>query len=144
MLSSGLQARQAVSEHLNILRVAIEGQPKSMIARQRQTLLSIFLKAFDLRRIHCSPRTENIYDDSEIDQVERTINDVAIKMIYKLNDTMFRPMFAKALEWAINSTTKRDRQGKIYRLITWYTFLHNFFDTLQVRLPKYWKKKPST
>ena len=139
MCNSGLQARQAVSEHLNILRMAIERQPKSMIAKQSQTLLSIFFKAFDLRRIQCSPRTEESYDDSEIDQVEHSVNEAAIKMIYKLNDTTFRPMFAKVLEWATNSTTKKDRQGKIHRQITWYTFLHNFFDTLQVGIPQKYK-----
>ena len=142
MLTFGLQARQAVSEHLHILRQAIEMQPKSMIVKQSQNLLSIFLKAFDLRRIQCSPRKEDSYDDSEIDQVEHTINEVVIKMIYKLNDSTFRPLFANILEWANNSATKKDRQGKLYRQITWYTFLHHFFDTLQVGLPRYKEIKP--
>lgn len=120
---------------MKILSGAIERQPKSIIAKQSQKLLGIFLKAFDLRRIQCSPRTEDSYEDNEIDEVEQSVNEVATKMIYKLNDTRFRPMFVKMLEWATTAGNSKERKGKVYRQITWYNFLHTFFDTLQVSDP---------
>lgn len=120
---------------MNILSVAIERQPKSVVAKQSQNLLNIFLGAFDLRRIQCSPRTDDSYEEDEIYEVEISANKVAIKMIYKLNDASFRPMFVKMLEWATTAANSKERKGQIYRQITWYTFLHAFFDTLQVRSP---------
>lgn len=101
---------------------------------QSKTLLGLILKSFDLRRFQCTPRTEESYEDSELDEVEKSVNEVAIKMIYKLNDAAFRPLFTSMLEWAAASSTKKDKEGKIYRQITWYTFLLSFFDTLQVCL----------
>lgn len=118
---------------MNILSVAIERQPKSVVAKQSQNLLSILLGVFDLRRVQCSPHTDDSYEEDEINEVERAGHEVAIKMIYKLNDASFRPMFVKILEWATTEANSEERKGKIYRLITWYNFLHAFFDTLQVR-----------
>ena len=123
---------QAVSEHLQILQLAIERQSKSAIAEQSQSLLDLLLKVFDLRRVQCSPRTAESYENEEMDAVEKIINKVAIKMIYKLNDATFRPLFIRISEWATTPTGKKEEQGKVYRQISWYTFLHGFFDTLQV------------
>ena len=127
-----LNQGQAVSEHLEILELAIERQPKSVVAKQSQLLLNLLLKVFDLRRIQCSPRTAESFKNEEMDDVEKMIDEVAIKMIYKLNDATFRPLFIRILEWATTPTGKKEKQGKVYRQISWYTFLHAFFETLQV------------
>ncbi|MCJ1475512.1 snoRNA-binding rRNA-processing protein utp10 [Lambiella insularis] len=128
---------EAVSEHLDMLRLTIEHHPKSMIAKQSNTLLPLFLEVFDLRRIQCTPRTDETYEDHEIDQVERSVNNVIIKMIYKLSDVAFRPLFSTMLDWATASGNKQEQQGKIYRQITWYSFLATFFDTLQSIVTSY-------
>ena len=52
-------------------------------------------------------------------------------MIYKLNDTTFRPVFTKLLEWATAGLSKKDAQGNLARLTTFYKFLQVFFGTLQ-------------
>jgi U3 small nucleolar RNA-associated protein 10 len=114
------------------LRSTVERESKSGITKQSHNLLVLFLKAFDLRRVQCSPRTEDSYDDEEIDQVERTLNEVAIQMVYKLNDATFRPTFIKLSDWVISAPNTKVKPWKLYRRITWYSFLHTFFDTLQV------------
>lgn len=121
-----------MSEYFEILRLIIERQPKSIISKQSSILSVILLKAFDLRRIQCTPRTDDSYDEDEILQAELLVNSVTISMIYKLNDAHFRPIFAKMIEWVTASTTKKEKQGILYRRITWYTFLHTFFDALKV------------
>ncbi|MCJ1402119.1 snoRNA-binding rRNA-processing protein utp10 [Xylographa trunciseda] len=135
--SAMVEGPEAVSAHMEILRLVIERQPKSVIAKQSQPLLNLLLKVFDLRRIQCSPRTDESYEDEEMDEVERIVNDVAIKLIYKLNDATFRPLFTKMLEWATTPTGRKEKQGKVYRQISWYTFLHAFFDTLQSIVTSY-------
>lgn len=77
--------------------------------------------------------TDSIYEPRDIEEVEDTINEVAIKMIYKLNDTTFRPLFVKLTEWATTGLPKKDALGRIMRLTTFYKFLQTFFGTLKVR-----------
>ena len=119
-------------EHLEILRLIIDRQPKSTIAQHLETLGGLFLKMFDLRSIQLSPLTGYIYDIGEIEVVEDAVDESAISMVYKLNDTMFRPMFSRMLEWTTFPTSKKDEKATIYRQTTWYTFLFKFFGTLKV------------
>lgn len=121
-----------MAEHLEVLSLTIEKHPKSVIAKNSSSLTGLFLRYFDLRRIQCSPRTEESYEEDEIEAVEGAVNEVAIKMIYKLNDASFRPVFVKLLDWATATSSKKSSQAKLYRQTTWYSFLHSFFDTLKV------------
>lgn len=127
-----LMTIQAVKEFLQILRQAIDLQPKSMIVKQSETLGGLFLKILDLRRIQLSPPTGDNYDADDIDDVEDAVNQSAIAMIYKLNDATFRPLFLRILDWTTTPTSKKDDKARIYRQLTWYTFLLKFFDTLKV------------
>lgn len=95
-------------------------------------LASLFLKAFDLRHIQLLQRTEDSYADDEIEQVESTVNECAIGVVYKLNDALFRPMFVYFMEWA--SDKSRSRRTQILRLTTLFSFLLKFFSTLKVRV----------
>lgn len=111
--------------------MAIEKHPKSVIAKNSSLLSGLFLNYFDLRRIQCSPRTEDSYEEDEIEAVEDAVNDVAIKMIYKLNDATFRPVFVKLLDWATAPSAKESK-AKLHRQMSWYSFLHSFFETMKV------------
>ena len=130
--SAVTEGPQAIKETLSVFHLALERHSKSAIAKHSQILLDLFLKAFDLRYSQCTPRTEDSYDENQIDEFERLVNENAITMIYKLNDSNFRPFFSNMVEWATAPATKKERQQMQHRQITWYTFLHTFFDTLQV------------
>lgn len=124
---------QAVKEHLEILRLAIDRQPKSIIAQHSEILGDLFLGMFDFRRIQLSPSTDYSYDIAEIGLVEDIVNDSAISMVYKLNDTTFRPILSRMFEWTTNLVSK-NLKARIHRQTTWYTFLLKFFGTLKVLL----------
>lgn len=127
----------AVKEHLEILRLTIDRQPKLVILRHSETLVGLFLKMFDLRRIQLSPLTAYSYDMVEIGMVEDAVNESAICMVYKLNDTTFRPMFSRMLEWTTFPTSNKDIKATIHRKTTWYTFLLRFFGTLKSIVTSY-------
>ena len=122
----------AVREHMEILRSTIEQRPTSRTLQLSETLGDLFLKVFDLRRIQLSPRTEDSYEDAEIDEVEDIFNDSAIVMVYSSNDATFRPFFTRAITWASSSLPKGDIRGRTFRQTTWYRFLLRFFGTLKV------------
>ncbi|KAG8528844.1 uncharacterized protein KY384_006533 [Bacidia gigantensis] len=130
------QGPTAVKEYMELLRLSMDRHPKSAILSQSQKLGDIFLKAFDLRRIQCSPRTEESYTDAEITDVENAFNESAIAMVYKLNDATFRPLFTKACEWAYEGLPETGN-GRIYRKSTWYTFLVHLFSTLKSIVTNY-------
>lgn len=127
----------AVKEHLDILRLAIETHPKPIITKQADILANLFLKIFDLRRIQFSPRTDDSYSDSEVEDVETAANDTLIAMIYKINDTTFRPIFSRFLEWSTSRQSKKDKQSKIFRQTTVWTFFQRFFGTLKSIVTNY-------
>lgn len=92
--------------------------------------MKLILNAFDLRRT----KLLKPYDEQEVESIESSINDMTIKMIYKLNDSTFRPLFVQLTEWATSAIPKSDTTGRVARLTTFYKFLDTFFGTLKVRI----------
>lgn len=105
-----------------------------MVSEQSDVLCGLFLKGFDLRRVQFSPRTDDSYEDGEVELVESAVNDAAIAMIYKLNDAKFRPMFSTMIDWVTTPVSKDTAKSKIFRRISVYKFLLTFFESLKVGL----------
>ncbi|KAL8930115.1 MAG: hypothetical protein Q9172_000200 [Xanthocarpia lactea] len=124
---------EALKEHLWVLETLIGAIPKSAVGRHAESFSMLLLKAFDLRRIQFSNRTEDSYEDSEVDEVEEATNRVAVAMIYKINDTIFRPIFAQFIEWATSSSAT----ATVHRQTTLYGFLMQFFDGLKSIVTSY-------
>ncbi|WEW61547.1 snoRNA-binding rRNA-processing protein utp10 [Emydomyces testavorans] len=122
---------KAIREVVDIVKIAIEKHTKSATVKNVSILMKLLCKALDLRRLQrCSEKDDGL-DEADLDEIESQVNDVAIKMIYKLNDTVFRPLFIDLTEWAINGLGKRDSVGRVARLTTFYKFLESFFGTLK-------------
>ncbi|KAL4998400.1 U3 small nucleolar RNA-associated protein 10 [Aspergillus recurvatus] len=119
----------ATREVLDVISLSIEKHPKSATMKNLSVLTTILFRAFDLRREQ-GQSPNSAFDTSDLEEIEDLINDVTIKMIYKLNDTTFRPIFIKLVEWA-TGLPKKDTQGGLARLTTFYRFLQVFFGTLQ-------------
>ncbi|OJJ49101.1 hypothetical protein ASPZODRAFT_23375 [Penicilliopsis zonata CBS 506.65] len=121
----------ATQEALEVINIAIDKHPKSATVKNVNLLTSVLFKALDLRREQISQGSRAVFELDELDEVEETVNGVAIKMIYKLNDTLFRPIFVKMIDWATAGLPKKDTQGRTLRLTTFYKFLQVFFGTLK-------------
>ena len=67
---------------------------------------------------------------------EERFNVVALKMLYKFNDSTFRPMFSDLLDWATRTTPQNDYE-KIWRLQSLYGFLEVFFGDLKSIVTSY-------
>ncbi|KAL8821982.1 MAG: hypothetical protein Q9223_000062 [Gallowayella weberi] len=123
---------EALKEQLCVLEALVGRLSKSAVGRQSDAMAALLTKAFDLRRIQFSNRTEDSYDDIEVEEVEEVTNRVAIAIIYKLNHTIFRPLFAQLVEWG-NSSPKT----RVHRQTALYNFLIQFFDTLKSIVTSY-------
>ncbi|KFY90614.1 hypothetical protein V500_05078 [Pseudogymnoascus sp. VKM F-4518 (FW-2643)] len=125
----------ALREFLDILSTAIDKHTKATVTKHSPILSTIFLSAFDLRR-QWTVSNAAISED-EISEIENLVNSVAIKMIYKFNDSTFRPIFANLLEWASTGLPKKDTAGRLLRLRSIYTFTTLFFTHLKSIVTSY-------
>jgi U3 small nucleolar RNA-associated protein 10 len=118
------------------LSIAIDTHPKSVVTKHSPILSSIFLNAFDLRMQRSLSPDDDLPIES-INEIEDAVNSVAIKMIYKFNDSTFRPIFSKLIEWASSGLPKKEKTGRILRLQSVYSFLTVFFDNLKSIVTSY-------
>ncbi|OJD24658.1 hypothetical protein ACJ73_03978 [Blastomyces percursus] len=128
---------QAIGELLEIISLAIEKNPKSSTVKNVPTLTKLLEKALDIRRTQLSQPMQSSYGEDDVDDIESQVNAMAIKMIYKLNDTVFRPLFVQLTEWATCGLPKSDGSGRLLRLTTFYKFLGAFFGTLKSIVTSY-------
>ena len=115
-----------------MFHVWIEKHPKSVIIKHADTLENILLEVFDLRRIQAIGHSDR-YNGNDVKDVEDISIEIAIKMILKLNDTVFRPIFIRFIEWATVSLRKKEKTGRTYRSIAIFRLLEKFFESLKVR-----------
>ncbi|KAI0841559.1 hypothetical protein F5Y06DRAFT_259791 [Hypoxylon sp. FL0890] len=126
----------ATREYLDILGIALDKHSKTDISKNVAALSAIFLNAFDLRRLKCSKDDVSEGFIRQIPRIEQAINDVALKMIYKLNDAAFRPIFSQLMEWAV-SLPRKDAESRNLRLLSIYSFLLSFFSSLKSIVTSY-------
>lgn len=127
----------AVAEYLSVLSTAIDKHNKSNITKNASVLFSILMKAFDLRRLVYSKEEKSETTFAEVAAIETKVNETALKMIYKLNDAAFRPLFVQMIEWATSGISKKDKSGRTLRQYSVYGFLHTFFGNLKSIVTNY-------
>lgn len=117
--------------------VAIDRHPKSAITKNATLLSSILLKTFDVRRrVHVAgDKGETLL--RQVVKVETSVNDKALKMIYKLNDAAFRPIFVQVIEWTTSGLPKSDTMGRSLRQYSVYGFVQSFFGQLKSIVTNY-------
>ncbi|KAI0415782.1 armadillo-type protein [Xylaria grammica] len=126
----------AMREYLNVLGIAIDKHSKTDISKNVTILSSIFLNALDLRRqLHSQSNVDNEFV-RHVGQIEEIVNNVALRMVYKLNDAAFRPIFSQLMEWS-TAVSKKERLGKNLRLLSVYSFLLAFFSNLKSIVTSY-------
>ena len=122
-----------VLEHLKVLENVVERHPKSTIVKESQLLMKHILAVMDLRRTQEHPQGRTVWNAQHLQRVESTSDGITIQVIYKLNDTHFRPLFVTMSDWATEFRSKKERAAKTCRELSWFSFLQHFFSTLEVR-----------
>ncbi|KAL2164461.1 hypothetical protein VTH06DRAFT_3677 [Thermothelomyces fergusii] len=135
--SAASRGASAVTEYLHILGLALDKHSKSVVSKNVSSLSTIFLGCMDLRRLVSTGQVKAAISPSELYEIEAKIAEDALKMIYKLNDATFRPVFSKLMEWAAAGFQKSDTSGRTLRLFTVYGFLDTFFGNLKSIVTSY-------
>lgn len=117
--------------------MAIDKHNKAAIAKNVTALSAIYLNAFDLRRQQHLKGEVFAPALATISDIETSINETALRMIYKLNDAAFRPIFAQIIEWCSSTQPNVDAAGLLLRQQSVYGFLYTFFDSLKSIVTSY-------
>ncbi len=126
-----------MSEFLDVFGIAIDKHSKSSISKNSSLLAAIVVNVFDLRRVkHTQNETGNTVMQ-RINAIEASLNEKTLKMIYKLNDASFRPIFMQFVEWSGTGLPKSDKAGRTLRQYSVYGFLDTFFDNLKSIVTNY-------
>lgn len=128
---------QALTEYLQILGLSLDKHPKSAIAKNIPALSAIFMSALDLRRRDPYKEITGGQAAASLKAIEDTVNEAALKMVYKLNDAVFRPIFAALVDYSVSGIPKQDHMGRILRQESVYGFLYAFFDNLKSIVTSY-------
>ncbi|KAI0480659.1 hypothetical protein GGR56DRAFT_687895 [Xylariaceae sp. FL0804] len=126
----------ATREYLDLVGTAIDKHSKADISKNAPVLSTIFMHALDLRRLLRSKGSSAAEFLRHISSLEATTNEVLLKMVYKLNDATFRPIFSQLMEWSV-SVSKKDASGQNMRLLSVYGFLRVFFSSLKSIVTSY-------
>ncbi|KAJ3496137.1 hypothetical protein NLG97_g2880 [Lecanicillium saksenae] len=129
--------RQALIEFINILGLTIESHSKAVVAKNSGIISNLLLKAFDLRRRILSTGEGGEKVLRQISELEAAVYEKAMKMIYKLNDAAFRPVFQQFVEWPGSNVPKSDSTGRALQQLAVYGFLQTFFDNLKSIVTNY-------
>lgn len=121
----------AIDEILSTVEKIIDRATKSTVQKMHTALLQFLLLAFDIRR------TSN-FDDEDIKHLEERTLKVALQMVYKLNDTVFKPMFLRMLEWAAEDLRECDPEGRCKRLSVFWDLLTMLCDNLKSLVTEYY------
>ena len=76
-------------------------------------------------------------NEKRLVEIEAAVNTAALHMVFKLNDSAFRPMFADLMQWCDNGLPQLDAMGRCLRQQSVYGFLHLFFDRLKSAVTSY-------
>ncbi|KFG86150.1 U3 small nucleolar RNA-associated protein [Metarhizium anisopliae] len=127
----------AIHEFFTVLSTAIDKHNKSSITKNISVLSNILVKAFDLRRQVDAKGEKSEASLREVADIETSLNEASLKMIYKLNDAAFRPLFVQIVEWTSSNLPKSDKSGRNLRQYSVYGFLNAFFGNLKSIVTNY-------
>jgi len=111
--------------------------PKSAVAKNTGPLSAILKDSLDLRRVEQTRGRTTGAGIQRLVEIENKVNDVALKVIYKLNDAAFRPIFSHIMEWSSSKLPGQDRVGRLLRQQSVYGFLLAFFGNLKSIVTSY-------
>ena len=88
-------------------------------------LFKFFLLAFDIRR-------QNHFDDAVTDELENATISVFLDLVMKLNETLFKPLFLKVVDWAlIELAEAKADEGYEKRVIFFYKLVDSLLGRLK-------------
>ncbi|KAG0048658.1 HEAT repeat-containing protein 1 [Gryganskiella cystojenkinii] len=120
----------------DLVSQAVTAMPRDVIAVHYKQIFKFFLGAFDYRRVYG-------HEDARVATVavvEDAIIRAFMQLVMKLNETLFKPLFLKSLDWSTTElqVAKASSQDMQDRLIFFYKLIDSLLDHLKSIVAPYY------
>ncbi|KAK9465053.1 hypothetical protein V1512DRAFT_78294 [Lipomyces arxii] len=115
--------------YLNTMAQVIDKATRKAIVQDANRLFDFLLLAFDIR--HAGR------DMSTVEKVESDVIEISMKVILKLNDKVFRPLFVRTAKWATDDVVESDAHRQA-RYLVLFKFAEKLFRSLKSIVTSYY------
>ncbi|KAF2663676.1 hypothetical protein BT63DRAFT_393492 [Microthyrium microscopicum] len=116
------QGFDAIVDYYKLVKGAISAHSKSNIIKNATVLLKFVKQAMNIRALKAADDDNLIISATEAEDLELLIIDVALSLVLKLNDAIFRPFFIQLVDWAVFQPTQM-KPASVARATTLFHFL---------------------
>ncbi|KAI1320098.1 HEAT repeat-containing protein 1 [Mortierella claussenii] len=118
----------------DLVSQTIQAMPRDVIAVHYKQIFKFFLSAFDYRRSRSSKENDGVA------VVEDAVIEAFMKLVMKLNETLFKPLFLKTLDWATTElqVAKASFKEMQDRLVFFYKLLNALLENLKSIVTPYY------
>lgn len=122
---------EAVTLHLDTLDMVVDASSKKDIGAHSVTLVKFLLEAFETRAI-------GGYNQNDTNRIEAKVIASGLKIVMKLNDKTFRPLFIRMVRWAIEGEGSSNGVDERSRLVIFFKFLVKVLGSLKSIITNYY------
>ncbi|KAL6926374.1 hypothetical protein ACO0SA_003334 [Hanseniaspora valbyensis] len=127
---NGIQS-MALSIYLSTLEKAVELMDKKTCKLQAATFFKLLINLFEFR-------SYSSFDNNSINKIESMVHTIAHNFILKINDQMFRPLFAFLVKWAfLGENAVNKEMSRNDRLIQFFKLFNKLQEQLRSILTSY-------
>lgn len=123
---------ESVSLFLENLDLAVESSQKKVVSSQGAPLVGFLLDAF------ASVASNSKYDTNTVNRITNLINSTAVKIVMKLNDKTFRPLFIRMVRWAVDIDGSSYSPKAVARLAVFFKFVVKLLQSLKSIITDYY------
>ncbi|CCH62580.1 hypothetical protein TBLA_0H02960 [Henningerozyma blattae CBS 6284] len=121
----------SISLFLSMLESTVESIDKKSATIQSPVFFKLLLALFEYR-------SKSSFDTNTISRIESTVHQIVNIYVLKLNDKVFRPLFAILVRWAFDGEGVINTNiTEIERLTAFYRFFYNLQDNLKGIITSY-------
>lgn len=121
----------SVSLFLSTLESTAEAIDKKSATSQSPVFFKLLLSLFEYRSI-------SSFDTNTISRIEASVHQIANAYVLKLNDKVFRPLFALTVRWAFDGEgVTNTRITKEERLVAFFKFFNKLQENLKAIITSY-------
>ncbi|KAG0355784.1 HEAT repeat-containing protein 1 [Gamsiella multidivaricata] len=122
----------------DLVSQTVQAMPRDVIAVHYKQIFKFFLGAFDYRRVIRGQQDKSKF--VSIAAVEDAVIEAFMKLVMKLNETLFKPLFLKTLDWATTElqVAKGSFKDMQDRLVFFYKLMNSLLEQLKSIVAPYY------
>jgi U3 small nucleolar RNA-associated protein 10 len=121
----------SVGLFLETLDMTIDATQKKVVSGQADSIVSLLLEAFT------SVAYDTKYDSNTLNRITNLINSTGVKIVMKLNDKTFRPLFIRMVRWAVESEIAYNSKATA-KLVVFFKFVVKLLQSLKSIITNYY------